>query len=124
MPFLSEHGVQEPKPSSNNLTTINFPIPSQSPPSTMLAFKEPATIASGPASGPDRSRVVALFTYPLKSAKGISHESIELLATGMEHDREWMVVKAATSERKLSQFSLSLSLSLFLSLTHTQNLQL
>lgn len=37
-------------------------------------------------------RVSALFTYPIKSCAGLSHDQIILAGRGLLHDREWMVV--------------------------------
>ena len=34
----------------------------------------------------------ALFVYPIKSCHGIALERARLTATGLAHDREWMVV--------------------------------
>jgi uncharacterized protein YcbX len=39
-------------------------------------------------------RVSALYTYPIKSCAGLSHEQIMLGSRGLLHDREWMVVDA------------------------------
>jgi uncharacterized protein YcbX len=39
-------------------------------------------------------RVAGLFTYPVKSCAGLSHDSIELDARGPLLDRRWMVVDA------------------------------
>jgi uncharacterized protein YcbX len=39
-------------------------------------------------------RVSALYTYPIKSCAGLSHEQIALGKRGLIHDREWMVVDA------------------------------
>lgn len=35
-----------------------------------------------------------LFTYPIKSCGGLSHEQIALSATGLTYDRRWLVVDA------------------------------
>lgn len=40
-------------------------------------------------------RVSALYTYPIKSCAGISHERIMLGSRGPIHDREWMVVDSS-----------------------------
>lgn len=34
--------------------------------------------------------LVSLHSYPVKSCRGIAHESALLTAAGLEHDREWM----------------------------------
>lgn len=39
-------------------------------------------------------RVSALYTYPIKSCAGLSHDQIMLSSRGLLHDREWMVVDA------------------------------
>jgi uncharacterized protein YcbX len=36
--------------------------------------------------------LAALFTYPVKSCRGTAHESVQLEAAGLAHDREWMFV--------------------------------
>ncbi len=36
--------------------------------------------------------LVGLHTYPVKSCRGLDHESAALTAAGLEHDREWMFV--------------------------------
>ncbi len=36
--------------------------------------------------------IAALFTYPVKSCRGIAHESVLLEDAGLAHDREWMFV--------------------------------
>lgn len=43
-------------------------------------------------SSPDDVRVSGLFSYPIKSCAGISHETAVLETTGLAHDREWMLV--------------------------------
>ena len=37
--------------------------------------------------------VTEIYTYPVKSLAGISHQSAELTVTGLRHDRQWMVVQ-------------------------------
>ena len=39
-------------------------------------------------------RIKALFCHPLKSARGLSLPAARLVATGLEHDREWLIVDA------------------------------
>ncbi len=44
-----------------------------------------------------RDRVIALsrlFSYPVKSCRGIEHDTVALTSAGLEHDREWMFVTA------------------------------
>jgi uncharacterized protein YcbX len=36
-----------------------------------------------------------LYVYPIKSCAGISLDSAELIATGLRHDRQWMLVDEA-----------------------------
>jgi uncharacterized protein YcbX len=36
--------------------------------------------------------IVSLHVYPLKSARGLSPAAARLLPTGLEHDREWLIV--------------------------------
>jgi uncharacterized protein len=38
------------------------------------------------------TRVTSLHTYPVKSARGLTHAAARLVNTGFEHDREWLVV--------------------------------
>ena len=40
-------------------------------------------------------RVSALYTYPIKSCAGLSHDHIMLGSRGFLHDREWMVVDSS-----------------------------
>ena len=50
----------------------------------------------------------ALFIYPVKSAAGISCDTVELAEAGFRHDREWMVVDPAgrfLTQRELPQLS-------------------
>ena len=37
-------------------------------------------------------RIASLYVYPVKSCRGIELEASRLLETGLEHDREWMIV--------------------------------
>ncbi|HKE95769.1 MAG TPA: MOSC N-terminal beta barrel domain-containing protein [Povalibacter sp.] len=37
--------------------------------------------------------ITALNVYPVKSCKGIALETARLLTTGIEHDREWLIVR-------------------------------
>jgi uncharacterized protein len=36
--------------------------------------------------------ITSLHTYPIKSARGLTHAAVPLVNTGFEHDREWLVV--------------------------------
>jgi len=36
--------------------------------------------------------IASLFVYPIKSCKGIALDRARVVATGLQHDREWMVV--------------------------------
>ncbi len=36
--------------------------------------------------------ITSLHTYPIKSARGLTHTTAALVDTGFEHDREWLVV--------------------------------
>jgi uncharacterized protein YcbX len=38
------------------------------------------------------AHIASLHCYPLKSARGLSPASARLLPTGLEHDREWLIV--------------------------------
>lgn len=40
------------------------------------------------------ARIASLFCHPVKSARGLSLHSARLRDTGIEHDREWLVVDA------------------------------
>jgi uncharacterized protein YcbX len=42
-----------------------------------------------------RSELSGLYVYPIKSCAGIPLESAELSATGLRHDRRWMLVDEA-----------------------------
>ena len=41
---------------------------------------------------PVNLKVAGLFSYPVKGCRAISHAQADLLASGLRHDREWMVV--------------------------------
>lgn len=54
-------------------------------------------------------RVSALFTYPIKSCGGVSHDKITLGSRGPMHDREWMVVDGSgmfITQREISRMAL------------------
>jgi uncharacterized protein len=38
--------------------------------------------------------ITGLFVYPVKSAHGIAHARVRLTATGLEWDRQWMIVNS------------------------------
>jgi hypothetical protein len=40
------------------------------------------------------ARLTGLYVYPVKSMKGVRLDEAELTATGLRHDRRWMVVRA------------------------------
>jgi uncharacterized protein len=52
---------------------------------------------------PLRGSITALFVYPVKSARGIARVRVPLTSTGLEWDRQWMIVN--TSGMFLSQRS-------------------
>lgn len=45
-----------------------------------------------PDPSPETVEVAGLFSYPVKGLRAINHDSTAVLATGLRHDREWMVV--------------------------------
>ena len=46
-------------------------------------------------------RVTGIFTYPVKSCAGISHDSMHLIARGFAFDRQWMIVRDDDTRRGL-----------------------
>lgn len=46
---------------------------------------------------PDDVKVAGLFSYPVKGCRAIAHASADVLASGIRHDREWMVVDTRRS---------------------------
>ncbi len=46
------------------------------------------------ATSPDDVKVSGLFSYPIKGCRAIEHTSATVLASGLRHDREWMLVDA------------------------------
>lgn len=46
------------------------------------------------ATSPDDVKVSGLFSYPVKGCRAIEHTSAAVLASGLRHDREWMLVDA------------------------------
>ena len=54
-------------------------------------------------------KITGLYYYPLKSARGIAVNSIDLLSRGLEHDRRWMLVDPAgqfLTQRKYPRMAL------------------
>jgi uncharacterized protein len=43
-------------------------------------------------ASPDNVTVSGLFSYPVKSCRGVVHERAQLAITGLAHDRGWMLV--------------------------------
>ncbi len=43
--------------------------------------------------------VTGIFTYPIKSCGGLSHDSLHLIARGFAHDRQWMIVSDEDGEQ-------------------------
>lgn len=56
------------------------------------------------------TRIKSLHFYPIKSCRGLDTDTIELIARGPKHDREWMIVRAENGEfltqRQLPQLAL------------------
>ncbi len=46
---------------------------------------------------PDDVKVAGLFSYPVKGCRVIAHAGADVLASGIRHDREWMVVDTRRS---------------------------
>ena len=44
-------------------------------------------------------QVSGIFTYPIKSCGGLSHQNIKLTPNGFEHDRQWLLVRDNPDER-------------------------
>lgn len=44
------------------------------------------------ATSPDDVKVSGLFSYPIKGCRVVEHVSTSVLASGLKHDREWMLV--------------------------------
>ena len=42
-------------------------------------------------------KVAGLFSYPVKGFRGIAHSQADVLVSGLQHDREWMLVDARHS---------------------------
>ncbi len=56
-----------------------------------------------------RATIDQLWVYPVKSCAGVALEAAELTATGLRHDRAWMVVDrcgAFVSQRALPRMAL------------------
>ncbi|KAF1812224.1 putative Fe-S protein [Eremomyces bilateralis CBS 781.70] len=47
---------------------------------------------------PPPTKITGLYTYPIKSCRGIRLEKSKMLKTGLELDRQWMFVDAATKK--------------------------
>lgn len=65
--------------------------------------------ASIPADTPLPLHIEQLWTYPIKSCAGVRLSSVELLETGLEWDRAWMVVDERgefVSQRELPRMAL------------------
>ena len=45
---------------------------------------------------PPKTEIVELFVYPVKSCRGISVGSAQLLSTGLDLDRQWMFIDSKT----------------------------
>jgi hypothetical protein len=41
---------------------------------------------------PDNLKVAGLFSYPLKGGRAVAHASASVLTSGLQHDRQWMLV--------------------------------
>ena len=68
-------------------------------------------------------KVAGLFSYPVKGCRVIAHASADVLATGIRHDREWMVVDTRHSPAKfLSQRECPLMATLTVTLTDDDGL--
>ena len=58
----------------------------------------------GANESPADLKVAGLFSYPIKGFRGIAHAHADVLASGLRHDREWMVVdKRHTPAKFLTQ---------------------
>lgn len=68
-------------------------------------------------------KVAGLFSYPVKGCRVIAHASADVLATGIRHDREWMVVDTRHSPAKfLSQRECPLMATLTVAVTNDDGL--
>ena len=68
-------------------------------------------------------KVAGLFSYPVKGCRVIAHASADVLATGIRHDREWMVVDTRYSPAKfLSQRECPLMATLTVAVTDDEGL--
>ena len=67
--------------------------------------------------------VAGLFSYPVKGCRVIAHTDVDVLATGIRHDREWMVVDTRHSPAKfLSQRECPLMATLTVAVTADERL--
>jgi uncharacterized protein len=48
-------------------------------------------------ASPDNVTVDGLFSYPVKGFRAVTHAEVNLLTSGLQHDREWMVVDSRRS---------------------------
>lgn len=58
---------------------------------------------------PTRTRLAALYYYPVKSARGLELEAAPLTRAGLEHDRRWMLIDArgrCLTQRELPRLAL------------------
>ncbi len=62
-----------------------------------------------PAANDVRGRIAGLYVYPVKSCAGVALQEADLVETGLDLDRAWMVVDAAgefVSQRELPRMAL------------------
>ena len=72
---------------------------------------------------PDNVKVAGLFSYPVKGCRAIAHASADVLASGIRHDREWMVVDTRRSPAIfLSQRECSVMATLTVTVTDSDGL--
>jgi len=72
---------------------------------------------------PDDVKVAGLFSYPVKGCRVIAHTSADVLASGIRHDREWMVVDTRHSPATfLSQRECPLMATLMVAVTDDDGL--
>ena len=72
---------------------------------------------------PDDVKVAGLFSYPVKGCRVIAHASADVLASGIRHDREWMVVDTRRSPAIfLSQRECSVMATLTVTVTDSDGL--
>jgi uncharacterized protein len=49
---------------------------------------------------PDDVKVAGLFSYPVKGCRAVVHTSVQVLASGLAHDRSWMLVDPRPTPRR------------------------